>query len=185
MARVFLIIDGDNLLHAAGYGRARYGPGQLAAQRRRLVLDLRDRIDPLVWRDTIVVFDGREVDGLADHADVRYSGADSDADSVIELLLRQHSSPRQVLVVSSDHRLQQAAARRGATSIDSDRFWNRLDDLPASPASESAGPDHSATRTIQSAHVPAEDLQQFLDIDVDAIARAIQRETRSARKRPH
>ena len=49
----------------------------------------------------------------------------TDADSVIEQMLLEHSAPKQVLVVSSDHRLQRAATRRQAKWIESDRFWER------------------------------------------------------------
>jgi hypothetical protein len=38
------------------------------------------------------------------------------------LLIRKHSSPRALTVVSSDHRLHRAARRRRATPIDSDRW---------------------------------------------------------------
>lgn len=42
---------------------------------------------------------------------------------MIEQLILQDHSPRQLVVVSSDHRLQRAARRRRAQSIDSERWY--------------------------------------------------------------
>jgi hypothetical protein len=80
---------------------------------------------------------------------VRFAEPGSDADTVIEELVRAHSSPRKLVVVSSDHRLHRAARRRKAKAIDSDQWYaevlrSRLDRLrrksssmkPSGPASE-------------------------------------------------
>jgi hypothetical protein len=45
---------------------------------------------------------------------------------MIEELLEQHPSPRSLVVVSSDHRVQRAARRRGATYVDSARWYSEL-----------------------------------------------------------
>ena len=57
MARVFLLIDGYNLLHAAGLGRRRFAKGGLELARRKLLLKLAAEMASDVCRDTVVVFD--------------------------------------------------------------------------------------------------------------------------------
>ena len=130
MSTQFLLIDGYNVLFAVGLARKQYGPGQFEACRRRLLQGLADRIGEAQRRRTTIVFDAQEApDGAPSEevfAEMRVVfSVGTDADSVIEQMLLAHSAPRQVLVVSSDHRLQRAAARRQAKSIDSDRFWER------------------------------------------------------------
>jgi hypothetical protein len=45
---------------------------------------------------------------------------------LIEELLEQYPAPRELLVVSSDHRVQRAARRRGADFIDSDQWYAQV-----------------------------------------------------------
>ncbi len=130
MARQYLLIDGYNLLHAAGLARDRYGPGQFEKCRRRLLQELADRLSGEQRELTTVIFDAQ--DGPPDLPAVQQFArigvvyaVGTDADSMIEAMLASHASPRQVLVVSSDHRLQKAAAARRAKSIDSERFWEQ------------------------------------------------------------
>jgi predicted RNA-binding protein with PIN domain len=131
---VEVLIDGYNLLHAAGLAKSRYARGEL--QRRRLtLLQLLGRLlDPEVQSRTTVVFDSHRAPPddpssvVTSSVRVRFSKAPLEADDLIEQLLREHSSPAQVLVVSSDHRLHKAARRRGATAIDSDVFLDQLED---------------------------------------------------------
>jgi len=54
---------------------------------------------------------------------VRFADPGSDADSMIEQLIEADSSPRKLIVVSSDHRLHRAARRRRAKAIDSDQWY--------------------------------------------------------------
>ncbi len=130
MARQYLLIDGYNLLHAAGLARDRYGPGQFEKCRRRLLQELADRLSGEQRELTTVIFDAQDappdVPSVQQFAriSVVYS-VGTDADSMIEAMLASHASPRQVLVVSSDHRLQKAAAARRAKSVDSETFWEQ------------------------------------------------------------
>ncbi|MEQ9406835.1 MAG: NYN domain-containing protein [Fuerstiella sp.] len=134
MATPFLIIDGYNLMHAAGIARHRYAPGMLQRCRHRLQLLVADLLKAEVRQRTTVVYDAfesvsddqreSEFDGLR----ILFAPQGSDADSEIERQLATHSSPRQILVVSSDHRLHKAARRRRARCIDSEKFLNQLTD---------------------------------------------------------
>jgi hypothetical protein len=139
MARLYLIIDGYNLLFAAGCNNARPSPGHIQQAREKLLLSLRQKLDPEIAANTLVVFDGPgNSDNSSQHSpphprlQVCFSPPGTDADSEIESRLAQHSSPRQILVVSSDHRLHRAAARRGACCMDSEHFLDLLETHSAS-----------------------------------------------------
>ena len=124
----YLIIDGYNLMHAAGIARSSYGPGDLERCRNRLTAYLLNLLSSTVIPRTTVVYDAFEsvsddcryfnVGGLT----IIFAPKGTDADSEIELLLQQHSTPKQVVVVSGDHRLHRAAQRRKARCIDSEEF---------------------------------------------------------------
>ena len=128
-----VLIDGYNLLHAAGLAKAKYAPRELERRRARLLAKLKDLLDPAMLPRTTVVFDARlnpppvRPDPPAGPITVIFAPRDREADDVVEELLAKHSSPKQVLVVSSDHRLHKAARRRGATAIDSDAFLDQLE----------------------------------------------------------
>jgi len=128
-----VLIDGYNLLHAAGLAKAKYAPGELERRRARLLAKLRDLLDPAQLPRTTVVFDAR-INPPPDRPDppsgpitVIFAPRDREADDVVEELLAKHSVPQQVLVVSSDHRLHKAARRRGATAVDSEEFLDELE----------------------------------------------------------
>ncbi|MCA9035491.1 MAG: NYN domain-containing protein [Planctomycetaceae bacterium] len=133
MRRVFLLIDGYNLMHAAGFARYRYGPGDLQRCRQRFLTELTSRLQQEALPDSLVIFDAFEspddtdrtmvVNGLT----VNFAEPGGDADSEIEEIIRTHSAPRQVLVVSSDHRLHKAARRRRCRCVDSAVFWRQID----------------------------------------------------------
>lgn len=129
----FLIVDGYNLMHAVGLARARYGPGQLQKQRERLLAFLAEHVSAIQRLRTTVVFDARDAPpGLARHAvhaemEIVFARPGDEADPLIEELIAAHSAPKQVLLVSSDHRLQKAARRRRARFIDSEAFAEKLE----------------------------------------------------------
>jgi hypothetical protein len=108
------LIDGYNLLHAMGVLCGKVGPRGL--ERARLTLLNRLSAAPGAGEIT-VVFDAS---GAPPHAaaeedyqglHVRYA-LDGEADDLIEALIQREAAPRQLTVVSDDHRLQQAARRR-------------------------------------------------------------------------
>ncbi len=72
----------------------------------------------------------RRVDGV----DIVYAGGGRDADSLIERVIAEDSAPRRLLVVSSDRRVQKAAARRRCGVMSSEAFLRRLAADLAAPA---------------------------------------------------
>ena len=125
---MFLIIDGYNLLHATEIFGPRRGPGSLDRSRRALLGFLAATLSEEERARTTVVFDaGPAASRLPNQAEhqgmtVLYASHHEDADTLIEQLIRACSGPRQLTVVSSDHRLQRAARRRRARAVDS-RTW--------------------------------------------------------------
>jgi len=127
-----ILIDGYNLLHAAGIIPRGVGPGGLHRSRMALLNFLAESIDPGEVPRTTVVFDAWEAPwgmprsmthrGLT----VLFASPDGDADAMIERLIRKESAPRRLTVVSSDHRLHRAARRRKATPVDSDVWYARV-----------------------------------------------------------
>jgi predicted RNA-binding protein with PIN domain len=129
-----LIIDGYNLMHAAGMlggGRGR-GPGTLEKARLALLNVLAESLPADEVPKTTVVFDARHAPpGVASATthhglSVRFAAEQEDADELIEELIRADSAPRRLTVVSSDHRLQTAARRRRATAVDSETWFDDL-----------------------------------------------------------
>jgi len=133
MAKQFLIIDGYNLMHAAGMARASYGPGDLADCRRQLLRFLQTHLTSAEQQRTTVVFDAREPPPGSRRSfqlgplSVLYAEAPGDADVEIENLIAGHSAPKQVKLISSDHRLQIAASRRKAKFLDSEEWIAQLE----------------------------------------------------------
>ncbi len=124
-----LVIDGYNLLYASGILGRGVGPGGLERSRGALLNFLAESLDPSLLDRTIVVFDARQsppgLPRLVKHRGmtVRFAEPGSDADEVIEQLIKADSAPRRLTVVSSDHRLHRAARRRRAKAVDSDEWY--------------------------------------------------------------
>ena len=133
MSARFLLIDGYNLMYAAGFCQAEYAPGDLLRCRTRLIVWLLEKLTPSEIARATVVFDSREpppdrpnrvtIQGLS----VLFAREEREADALIERLIEQHSSPKQVTVVSSDHRLHKAARARRCDAIDSEKFLDEKD----------------------------------------------------------
>jgi uncharacterized protein len=127
-----LLIDGYNLLHASGILGRGVGPGSLERSRTALLNFLAESLDESELPRTTVVFDAREapkgLPRVIQHRGmtVRFADPSSDADQVIEELIRANSTPRRLIVVSSDHRLHRAARRRRAKAIDSDQWYAEI-----------------------------------------------------------
>ena len=57
---------------------------------------------------------------------VQFARDPGNADELLERIIAAHDTPRKLVVVSGDHRVQRAARRRRATAVDSDRWWADL-----------------------------------------------------------
>jgi predicted RNA-binding protein with PIN domain len=127
------IIDGYNVMFAAGLMGGRLGPERFRKVRQRFLNELAAWLDPVDAHMTTVVFDAND---SPDHipATTRHKGitvlfaVDEDsADERIEDLILKDSSPRTLTVVSSDHRIQRAASRKKAKVVSADEFLTMLD----------------------------------------------------------
>ena len=123
------LIDGYNFLHATGMLGRNVGPRTLERARNALLGFLAASLPESERADTTVVFDAKNgPPGLPRELNqhgvrVLYAVGYPDADGLMKELIRADSSPRRLVVVSSDHQIQRAAARRRATTIDSDRWY--------------------------------------------------------------
>jgi predicted RNA-binding protein with PIN domain len=124
-----ILIDGYNLMHAAGMLGRGVGPGGLERSRLALLNFVAESVRANELTTTTVVFDARQAPpglprrlvhrGMA----VLFAATYESADELIEELIQADSAPRRLVVVSSDHRVQRAARRRRAKAIDSDRWY--------------------------------------------------------------
>jgi predicted RNA-binding protein with PIN domain len=152
------LIDGYNLLYAMGVLLPRRtGPLVLEHARRRLLSLLGDRYGPQAGTVT-VVFDARKAPPGAP-AELDYEGLhvafavnQEEADDLIEQLIRRASAPRQLTVVSDDHRIQQAARRRQCVVLGCGEYMDWLarprqrDQEPPRPQAKPEKPSGEETR---------------------------------------
>ncbi len=126
-----LIIDGYNLMHAAGDFGHGAGPGGLERSRTALLRFLAQTLEPELASRTVLVFDASAQRGEPRRQQFRgltvvFAAGYEDADALIEELIRRHSAPRSLTVVSSDRRLRSAARRRKATSVGSRQWYEQI-----------------------------------------------------------
>jgi predicted RNA-binding protein with PIN domain len=126
------LIDGYNLLHATGlFGRG--GRNSLHASRQALLGFLAAAIDKTERAATTVVFDATHAPPGLPHIHtvagitVHFAQQHASADELLEELIAADHSPKKLVVVSSDHRLQRAAKKRRATAIDSHVWYGEVD----------------------------------------------------------
>ncbi len=136
------LIDGYNLLNVAGVPVPVRGRANLEKARLALLNFLAESLATEEVPQTLVVFDAHDPPpGLPRETRhkgliVRFAAREEDADTLIEELIREDTSPRRLTVVSSDHRIQRAAKRRRARAVDSDVLVWRGPSCPAAaPAS--------------------------------------------------
>ena len=149
------LIDGYNLAHASGDLQGKVGPHGLERARNALVHRIAvghgDNIG-----DVSLVFDARHAPGDTPSEEVirgllvQYALRE-EADDLIERLIRADSVPKKLTVVSSDHRLKDAARRRGCMVMSSGEYLDWLDrpkpKMPAPQAPdkpEIVAPDEAA-----------------------------------------
>jgi predicted RNA-binding protein with PIN domain len=126
--KALFLIDGYNLLHAMGaLGEGeRAGPLGLRKARHQL-LSMLLAVLPDTSSGTVVFDAANAPPGLDPEQRVKgihviFARAREEADDVIERLIRQASAPKQLHVVSDDHRIQQAATRRHCIAWNCETF---------------------------------------------------------------
>jgi predicted RNA-binding protein with PIN domain len=128
------LIDGYNLMHAAGAISAKVSTREAFRRRRRIFLNkLADALGAERASETTVVFDASVPPGDFP-LETTYKGmtllfavADENADARIEKLIATHSAPKSLTVISSDKRIRQAARRRKARTLTADEFLDQLE----------------------------------------------------------
>lgn len=121
-----LLIDGYNLLHVTGLVGRR---GGLQGSREALLRFLASAGVATDKGGATIVFDATDAPpGLPRQTSfegitVLYASGYPDADTLLEELIEADFTPRSLLVVSSDHRVQRAARRRRANFVDSDVWF--------------------------------------------------------------
>ena len=128
-----IIIDAYNLIFQCGLQpKSLDSPLALHRTRQRLVQELSDRIAESQRPEVLLVFDAKNPRGhstpdlVAQGFKIAFARDYEDADTMVIELMQKHSQPRQLTVVSNDHRIQTAATRRDATAIDADVWFDRL-----------------------------------------------------------
>jgi hypothetical protein len=174
MTAKLLIIDGYNLLHAAGWVQSRYRPGELEACRTRLLKFLSEHLSEMEAVRTTVVFDARHPPVAAPrfithgHIRVLFASPHGDADRMIEEMLESSDAPRNVTLISNDRRLQLAARAERSDCISSTDFLESL----RNRSSQSSGSHRANTEKPESISNPAELelwLRVFGDISITAL----------------
>jgi hypothetical protein len=173
MPKAFYLIDGFNLAVGGGLIKSLDGPGNVERARSRLLSWLQARLNETERACTTVVFDAAP--GSVDAAEmliegirVRFAVDYPDADSLLEEIINQHSAPKQLVVISSDRRVKDAARRRRCRVISSADWRDQMENRPTAeprrqPSDEKpvAGTDRELAAEFDSA-----DIQQLLRDEV-------------------
>ncbi len=153
------LIDGYNLIFQCGLeGRSRDSLS-LDRARAKLIATIATRFSPSELARVTIVFDARSLPIKEDESVSRKSGIlvvfaidHDDADTLIEELIRKNSNPKTLTVVSSDHRLHKAALRRKSTPVDSDIWFDEVEESPriSEVAETEAGPTDELEKKLPS-----------------------------------
>ncbi len=137
------LIDGYNVMFAAGLLGKRFGPDGFRLIRTRFLNDLASKLGPVESHLTTVVFDAKKLfEGLP--SQIRHKGItvffavdNPTADERIAELIREHSDPKRLTVISSDNQVRTSARRRKAASVTADDFLTKLGQAEQKRAEES------------------------------------------------
>ena len=131
-----LLIDGYNIVAPIAGPRIRRGaaidPNWLHRERMLLIRRLVKHLPSDTREQTCVVFDAsnppsdRPSQYTYEGIDIRFAVEYPEADDLIEEIIASHPAPKNLMVVSSDHRIRNAAKRRHCETFDSQKW---LDDL--------------------------------------------------------
>lgn len=161
-----LIIDGYNLMHVSRFKPTSQHEGELRRCREGLLALLASHLHRSHHRDITIVFDSENAPKhLPDHSQwqhiaVIFARNENSADDLIASMVVQHSNPKQLVVVSSDHRVQVAAKRRKATSIDSDTWLDAILEAKVNTELTSKKPK-GAQDTVALPKLSAKELAEF------------------------
>lgn len=133
-----ILIDGYNLIFECGLHGRKVNANSLAKARTELLQQITKYLSPEQCRNVTVVFDAKRQPLSDQQATENFAGIEvlfsrdyDDADALIEQLIKEHSHPKQLTVVSSDHRIHKAALRRKAKPIDSGIWFDQLPGIGA------------------------------------------------------
>ena len=169
-----LLIDGYNLLHASGVLPRGRGPATLKRARQALLHFLANSLAEDESAGAVVVFDAAGAPpGLPteyQHGPIRvlFARGKAEADDLIEELIAADFAPRRLLVVSSDHRLQRAARRRRARSVDADVWYHQVVQRRGRPAPP-PGPTAEKPSPPQTPGETADWLKHFAIDDIESL----------------
>jgi predicted RNA-binding protein with PIN domain len=128
------IVDGYNLIFSFGWHTNSKHSMALERARDRLIQELADRIEMDQRREITIVFDAKTTpiseaqDKLSTNGfQVVFARGHDEADSLIEEMIRSHSAPKSLQVVSDDHRLQNCAKRKKAIPIKCEQWLDQLE----------------------------------------------------------
>lgn len=169
------LIDGYNLMHRLGLAPPR-GSGRLDRCRANL-LEWLERVHRRGPDSVTIVFDGRE--GIRQSASNDTNGGiriqfsvGRIADDLIEELIANERSPRNLTVVSSDRRIQESARRRGCAFWNCDEYLEWSADRGHAPPKPPKLPDKPETPSDEELeHWQSE----FADLDQDPELREFNR----------
>lgn len=170
------LIDGYNLMYAAGAVASKNAGGAALRRRRRQFLNsLASALGSQQARETTIVFDANsppadfDLETSYKELHLIFALGDENADARIEQLIAAHSAPKSLTVVSTDHRVRRAASRRRARTLTADQFLDELErmgrkqaDEPAKDAPASRAPDRNASL---SSDETAYWLSEFAELD--------------------
>ena len=146
-----ILIDGYNLLHEIGFHGDLSESGELEVARVRMLDKLSEYLTEEERRNTIIIFDAGSRSPKLDRQYTRHSiqvefAVDYlDADAKIQELIRSNNVPKQLLVISSDHRIQRTAKARRANFLDSDQWLDLLESRSESDETETVAKAPSKT----------------------------------------
>jgi uncharacterized protein len=160
-----LLIDGYNLLHASEVFVTSGEAATLERTRMAFLQFLAASLPERQRRCTTIVFDAAQAPiGLPRQLlfagmNVHFSKRPQHADDLLEDMLSKAKGTRELLVISSDHRVQRAARQSGANYIDSEQW---LSDLKRDQQAMSQVAGYNDAKPETSSWESSPELQQWL-----------------------
>lgn len=170
---LLLLIDGYNVVAPVAPPGRSPDAAWLRRERKRLLDRLAEHLDDDTRARTCVVFDAADPPPDRPHRftystiEVRFAVGYPEADDLLEELIAVHSAPKRLAVVSSDRRVQAAAARRSCAIFDSQPWLDDLLEGRLRLARRSSGTEFEvddATAEKPADAVPPEDIGTWLDL---------------------